>query len=180
MTNLAASRAAHAAKRKGKCNGKRRNKLKTVKRALSVWECYQADMSQGRIAEAHGISQSAVSQILSRTYRDMHTSIVEIAGMSLVKELERTREYCEERQDRLLGLGITTKHELSGQVQHTTNLLFDSYSAEELAVLEFLIAKGSGSEWDQSKRCILIDADPLLALEYKPNVETFNADDDIA
>jgi transcriptional regulator with XRE-family HTH domain len=181
--------------RAGRANGKQRVKARTLKRTLDAWELYQKDWSQKRIAESLGITQSAVSQILTRTYREMSTDIAEIAGMSLIKELERTRKYCEanqaramkdpatasvmlrwlERQDKLLGLGVT-KHEFSGQVHHTTNLDWEEYSADDLACLEYLIAKGSHQAFDPTKKVVLVDneAVPLLEFDQPIPLEPFD------
>jgi predicted XRE-type DNA-binding protein len=185
---------AHTEKRKGKANGKKRIRAKSMKRALSVWELYQNDVSQYKIAERLGITQPRVSQILRETYKKMEFDVHEIAAHELVKEVERCRIYAEKNMARALTdprtadtllrwlqhksllLGLAgTKVSVSGSINHTTNLSFDTYSSEDLACLEYLIAKGSGMEFDTSKRCILIDSDPLLALEYKPTkIEEFD------
>jgi hypothetical protein len=80
-----------------------------------------------------------------------------------------------ERQDKLLGLG-GTKHEISGTLHHTSSLDFVLFDAAELEVLEYLILKGSGQEFPKDKRVCLIDADPLLAIEYKPEIEEIDND----
>jgi len=187
-------------KRKGKANGKRRIKAKAKARALSVWELYQKDWSQYRIAAELGITQARVSQIMHETFRDMDFDIHNIASHELVKEIERCRIYCEANMARalkdprtaevllkfvahkslLLGLAGSSKVTVSGSINHTSDLDFVLFNAEELAVLEFLIQKGSGLDYPKDKRVCLMDSDPVPALTYdRQPVETFDdsADD---
>jgi hypothetical protein len=155
---------------KGRANRRKNRVHKTVQKILTAWELYLCDWSMQMIADHLGITAGRVSQMLSDELKARRVDIKEMADQTLLKELERTRDFVAatyakskkdprqadttlkwlERQDKLLGL-YTTKTELSGPNGGALRVSAQSVdlsrlSPDELAQLEALMQKAEAPQ----------------------------------